>query len=126
MSATSEMEVRELNSALAADGQDITLRRFSGTTTRTNIDVQVRAFVRHYEAKELTPATVQGDTKIIMSPTEIIAAGWPGAEPPGAADARVPRRGDQVLVVGTPRQVQNAYPIYIDNDLVRIELQVRG
>jgi hypothetical protein len=38
----------------------------------------------------------------------------------------VPRKGDQVLVVGTPRNVESAYPIYIDNDLVRIELQVRG
>lgn len=120
------MEVRELNEALSIDGQDIVLRRFSGTTNRTNIDVQCRAFVRHYTAKELTPNTVQGDTLVIMSPSEIIAAGWPGTQPPSATDARVPRKGDQVIVAGTPRNVESGYPIYLDNDLVRIELQVRG
>ena len=127
MSKWSEMEVRELDVALAADGQDITLRRFIGTTNRTNIDVQCRAFVRLYTPQQLTPNTIQGDTKVILSPTEIIAAQWPGAgQTPTAADARVPRKGDQVIVAGTPRNVEAGYPIYLDDQLVRLELQVRG
>lgn len=126
-----QQEVIELDKSLVVDGEDIVLRRIVGSVNQTNVDVVCRAFVRRYQAKELIPGSIiQGDSHIIMSPTQIIAAQWPGGEPVVASDAaldrRVPRKGDKVIVQGKPRNIETAEPIYIDTDLVRLELSVRG
>jgi hypothetical protein len=119
------MEIQELDRSLAADGEDFTLRRVTGTTSQTNTDVTCRGLVRAYTPEELTPTVIQGDSRIILSPTQIEAASWPGVSA-GALDARVPRRGDKALVQGRVRNIEAAAPIYLDGILVRIELQVRG
>jgi hypothetical protein len=130
MSRVSLMEIAQLDSALADAGEDFVLRRVNGVTNQTNVDVTCRGFIRAFGTDELTTNIIQGDTKIIFSPTQIIAAAWPGGPPPtGAAaaqDPRVPRRGDKAIVQGRVMNIQDSSPIYIDNVLVRIELQVRG
>jgi hypothetical protein len=130
MSRVSLMEIAQLDSALADAGEDFVLRRVIGTTNQTNVDVTCRGFIRSYGPEELTTNIIQGDSRIILSPTQINAASWPGAAPPvefGAAqDPRVPRRGDKAVVQGRVMNIQNTSPIYVDNVLVRIELQIRG
>jgi len=125
-----QFEIAQLDLSLAVDGEDFTLRRVTGTVSPSNTDVSCRGFIRAYGPEELTVAIIQGDSKIIMSPTQIIAGSWPGGTPPNgpnaALDARVPRRGDKAVVQGKIMNIQDANPIYLDNVLIRIELAVRG
>lgn len=120
----------DLDQFLAADGQDVILRRLTGTTNQVAVDCPCRAFVRGYQPKELAGGIIQGDTHVILSATDIIRAQWPGGQPvtspPGATDPRVPRKGDKVIIEGKTRNVEYAEPIYVANILHRINLQVRG
>ena len=115
--------IASLDRQLAAHGQDITLRRVGSP----NVDATVRAFVREYKARELTEEVVQGDTEVVVSPTSVLAASWPGAlAQSDGTDIRVPRKGDKVIIAGRLRTVQAPAPVYIGATLVRINLQVRG
>jgi hypothetical protein len=46
--------------------------------------------------------------------------------PPATSDPRVQRTNDRVVVAGKVRNVQSATPIYIDGELVRIDVEVLG
>lgn len=121
--------IARLDGSLARVGEDVVLRRntLGPGGVQIPFDATVRAQVRGYEPAELTAAVIQGDSRVILSPTQIEQAGWPGATAaPVTGDRRVPRRGDVVLVQGTPRHVFAAAPKYVGGVLVRIELQVRG
>lgn len=120
----------DLDQMLRSDGQQVTLRRVTGTTNQVSVDCQCWAFVRNYNASELAGAIIQGDSAVILSATDIIAAQWPGGQavtnPPGVSDPRVPRATDRVIIEGRARAVISAEPIYIGGELHRVNLQVRG
>ncbi len=120
----------DLDQFLAADGQDVILRRITGTTNQVAVDCPCRAFVRGYQPKELAGGIIQGDTHVILSATDIIRAQWPGGEavtnPPAATDPRVPRKGDRVIIEGKARTVEYASPTSVNGILHRIDLTVRG
>lgn len=123
--------IERLDRALEKNGQDVVLRRTVGSASQVNIDVTCRAMVRDYAPQELVGQIIQGDSHVIISPTQITAAQWPGgqpiASPPVQTDPRVPRPNqDKVIVAGRLRNVQAATPIYVVGELVRIEMQVRG
>lgn len=124
------MHHTDLDRKLRSRGQDVILRRITGTTNQANVDCTCRALVRGYRADELAGGIIQGDSLVILSATDIIAAQWPGGQavtsPPGVNDPRVPRKGDKVIVEGRIRNVEAADPIYVAGDLHRINLQVRG
>lgn len=107
--------IAALDRGLAAAGQDITLRRTTGTQL-IPLDVACRAVVRDYAPAELVGEIQQGDTRVILSPSEMTNAQWPWP----------PRAGDFVVIAGRLRAVRAAPPFYVDNVLVRVELQVRG
>lgn len=122
-------EVAALDNALARAGEDIILRRIYGQAPRTNnVDVTVRAAVRAFQPNELLGGIMQTDNKIIISPTDIAKAGWPGGELPSAtvADPKLPRITDRVIVQGRVRTILVVQPIYVEDDLVRIEMRVLG
>lgn len=122
-----QFEIEQLDLSLEVDGEDFVLRRVVSTSSPPNIDVTCRGFIRGYMAEELTTTIIQGDSKIIMSPTQITDSDWPyPSSPTGDLDTRVPRRGDKAIIQGKPRNIETASPIYLANALVRIELQVRG
>jgi hypothetical protein len=128
VSATSDYEIRELDKSLAVDGEDIELQRLIGTQL-IPIKVTCRAFVRGYAAVDLIAGIVQRQRKVIMSPTQIIRAGWPGpnsSATPTNQDRRIPRKGDRVIVGGGACTVEEAGGINIDGGLVRIEMRVLG
>ena len=129
MASSGEDELSELDAALAADGQDVVLRRVVGTSSPVNYDCVCRAFVRGYTPQEMAGMIIQGDSKVIISSTQIDANAWPGDAIPASEaslDRRVPRRGDKLVVAGRVRNIENASPIYIGNVLVRVDMQVRG
>lgn len=125
-------EIAELDKSLAEDGEDIILRRVVGATNQAFIDVTCRAFVRGYAANELIGGITQQDSKVILSPTQINAANWPGGQPVSnaqfQADPRIPskNRGDKCVMGGRVRNVESATGIPIDGVLVRIEMRVLG
>ncbi|HTM78591.1 MAG TPA: hypothetical protein VL133_13300 [Devosia sp.] len=74
--------------------------------------VTVRGFVRGYKPEDLAGGGVkQADRKVILSPT-----GLPG----------VPAVNSKVRISGKTFNVEGSNPTRLNNELVRIELQVRG
>lgn len=126
--------IAALDSALATAGEDIILRRVVGTApNQVNIDVTCRARVDAASDTQLVAGIPATDLNIILSPTQINNAQWPGgsipALPPFNLDQRVPRAGptDKVLMRGQPpRAVAFSDPKFIDGELVRINLRVSG
>lgn len=117
-----------LNSQLAEHGEDIELQRLTGTQL-IPFKVTVRAFVRGYSADELIGGITQSDSRVILSPTEIEASGWPGPESPAGSttgDIRVPRKNDKAVIAGRKRNVESAVGIEVAGELVRIEMRVTG
>ena len=113
--------IAALDRQLRRHGHDAVLRRstWSGTT-RTTADVAVRIKLRGYAPDELVSGITQGDSEVVMSPTQINAAGWPSGAP------EPPKAGDTLVSAGRARAVIAAEPIYLGGELVRINLQVRG
>lgn len=122
--------IRALDYALAVAGQDILLRRVIGQGTNVqNIDVPLKALVRSYQPVELIGGIAQTDSKVIMSPTEIARAQWPGGEVQSGtvADPTLPRRNDKLIVDGRVRNVEVVNPIVMPGGVrVRIELRISG
>lgn len=123
-------EVAALDVALARAASFVTLRRQVGMAPNVaNIDLpNVPAAVRSYGATELVGDIKQTDSHVVISPTPIVKAQWPGGELPGAiaADPSLPRRNDQLVIAGRVRNIEVVDPIYIGFDLVRIEMRVSG
>ena len=63
---------------------------------------------------------------MIMSPTEIVNAQWPGGERPSltVADPTLPRMGDRLVVDGRQRTIEAVNPMTVNGELVRIELRI--
>lgn len=132
MSDASRREIEDLDATLASDGQTIKLRR-NISPKLIPVDVKCRAFVRGYGSSELIGGITQDQSEVTISPTEIIRQGWPGPWTPSAAepvrpetDRRVPRKGDQCVIAGRARNIEIVKPIYLDDELVRIDMRVLG
>lgn len=111
--------VADLDAALAEDGEDVILRRSSFG------DLTVRAFVRAVSPEQLAAGVKQDNSNVIISPTEIIAAGWPGTVSE-TEDTRVPKLSDKLVIAGRVRQIEFVAPIYVAGELVRMDIRVTG
>ena len=116
---------------LARNGEDVILTRntIGPNSVQIPVSVKVRAKVSGYQPQELIAGSgiVQGDVKIIISPTQIDAAQWPGTVPTNPkGDPRIPIAGDTFMVAGRTLTVKAAIPRRIDDVLVRMECQARG
>ncbi|WP_454917312.1 hypothetical protein [Xanthobacter sediminis] len=112
--------IAALNRQLRLHGQDVVLRRYIVVSgVRTPVDATVRASVRDFRPDELAGGIVQGDTQVVLSPSGIIAAAWPGPQD-------WPRIGDRVEIDGRERAVQAAPVVRMAGTVVRINMQVRG
>jgi hypothetical protein len=121
-----------LDAALLEAAEDIVLRRqVASGSNIANIDVTCRARVDTVNADEIAGTIAVSDLKIIMSPTEILAAQWPGGVPAypvsSASDVRIPRITDFVIARGKVRQVKMVDPKIIGADgWCRINMVVAG
>lgn len=112
--------IAALDRAIAANSQTVTLRRYVGLgPSRVPYDATVQAHVRGYAPAELVGGIMQGDVRVIVSPTPIIAQGWPGPQD-------WPRMGDKVVIGGREHNVEAAPPLLMAGEVVRIEIQARG
>lgn len=119
--------IADLDAELADDGEDIRLQRLTLGPGGQQIPFEVvcRAFVRGYDPQELVGGITQTDSRVIMSPTQIIAHQWTSGAT-GNQDKRVPIKGNRAFIAGKPRNVEAAMGKYVDGELVRIEMRVLG
>ena len=124
---TPQDAIQALDVALVMSGQDIDLTRFVAPS-RTPVTVTCRAKVKNGDVVQSEGAfgKFQASFLVILSPTPIDAAGWPGVPATNGFDPRIPVNGDQMLINGHVRTVQVARGIYLANALVRIEAQALG
>lgn len=120
----------DLDASLARTGEDIILRRMiSGAAVDLN---PCRASVRlANEPDHLVSGTTQDDLRIVISPTQILAANWPAGAPAAPAapfnyDIHMPKMGDTVIVKGKKYRVENSEPIMVNGVVVRIVLITKG
>lgn len=115
---TPEAAIGALDRQLAIHGEDILLRRETkgAGTLLIPFDCGVRAKVRDYTAAELVGELQQGDSQVILSPSEMTDRQWPAP----------PRKGDKVVIKGKVRAVMNVVPFDIGGTVARYELSVRG
>lgn len=120
MNAIAKRAIKALDRALGKVGQTVTLQR-PGAGAVVVAEATVKAVIHNYAPAELVGGIIQGDSRVILSPTGIVAANWPsaGGDP-------VPRKGDRLSAAGRGRVVESATPFRVGDDLVRIELLVRG
>lgn len=113
-------EIDALDRALARVGEDVVLRR---VTSGSNVDVTCRARVRSPAVQEIAAGYQQDDSLVILSPTQILAAGWPGD---GSMIRGGGPNGDQVKIAGRFRRVELADNIKVGGVWVRSNLRVVG
>jgi hypothetical protein len=124
--------ISDLDDALRENGEDIILRRIVGTKNVLNNDVTVRAMVRRVgrDIETLVAGVKHDDLEVVMSPTQILEAQWPGGVIPRAApfnpDEQMPRRGDRLIVKGRIYRVEAADHLTVGGEVVRIELLTLG
>lgn len=125
--------IASLDAALAAAGEDAVLRRVVGTGSNVvNVDCDVRIAFREYQGEEIVGGINVGDAEVILSPTPILQAQWPG----GAADLTTyprspwaPKQGDRIVRKATGRTHTVKLPPKLrapTGEIVRIELTVSG
>jgi hypothetical protein len=124
------------NALLQGKREDIILRRTVGSApNQINVDVACIAAVDAMTAEQLAAGIPATELNVILSPTQINNAQWPGghvpALPPFNLDQRVPRAGvtDKVLLVTrgeAPRSVTFSDPKFVSGELVRINLRISG
>lgn len=120
--------VAALDSALAANSEEVKLRRPAGTDNQIFVEVTFRAAVDLQSNKDLVSGNAQDEFHCIFSPTEINRQQWPGGQLPGGTeDPRIPskNKGDEAYIQGDWRAVQRGKGFYPEG-LVRIEMWAVG
>jgi hypothetical protein len=121
--ANADAAIAALDDALAEAGQDVVLRRVVGAT---NIDVKCRASVRNWRLKEeqIEGGVATSVKIIVISPTDVAKAQWPGGSLPGqTVDPSIPRRNDKLIFDGRVHNVEAVAPYTLGNQTVRYELE---
>ena len=130
--------IATLDAQLSRNGQVVTLRRTAMSPSGSPVvcDASCLARVRDYRPHESLPGTglQQGDSHVVISPTAIDKARWPGPEVllsggrPSGLDPRLPQasRGDKIIIRGRARSVIACVPTYLQDALVRLDVTVRG
>jgi hypothetical protein len=116
----------QLNRKIAREGEAVTLAKPVGTgPTQTFIYGTVPAIVKPMTEQQLVGAVAQLSFMIIMSPTYLVASGWPQQTSP-LPPWRFPLLTDKIVLRGIQRAITRAVPIYIKAECVRIELLATG
>ncbi|MBO9631207.1 MAG: hypothetical protein J7516_17525, partial [Shinella sp.] len=118
-----------LDRQLAKHGEDIVITRI---VKRGGVNVAetvtCRAFVKSVSADEIAGKIMAEDLKVIISPTQILDAGWPGTDENIIAgnnvDQRIPKSSDKVTVQGRPREIRAPKPKLMNGVWVRSDMVV--
>lgn len=116
--------IEQLDAFLAEEGEDVVLLR---ETDDGSVAAQVtcRARVDRATVNQVAAGIKPSDFNLIISPTPLLAAGWPDGNPVNITP--IENGPDKVALRGHPRRtVAWADDKRIDNQVVRINLRVTG
>jgi hypothetical protein len=125
---TPEQALSALDRTLEQHGERVILRRLTGAAPQAWFDAPVRARVAEARPTELAGQTVQMLREVVISPTALVRAGWPGpvAEPGPPGTAFLPRSNDRVVIDGVEQAIEAVDVRRIGDVPVRINLAVHG
>lgn len=130
--------IAALDNALAANSEEVILRRPYGIGTNQRfVAVTVRIKLTGWFPRssrggaEISAGITQDFYEFVMSPTQINEAQWPGGTsprlPPFNIDQRVPRAdADQFIIRGRVRAILFVDPVFVNDELVRINGRLEG
>lgn len=129
MITEADQALRDLDDELAATGETIALRKKYG-----KFFVECRTLAKFAERQSidvaaLVPGDRQKDQLLIVSPSGIIRANWPGPQQlplASRSDKHIPQSGVTIISSRGTLTVQQPGPIYIGTTLVRINVLARG
>ncbi len=127
-----EETIAALDQALEDAGEDIVLYRQTGSGNNVvRSSVTCRAKVTAVSVAEIAAGITQTELNVVLSPTQIDQAQWPGGtlrgSPPYDVDPRIPILAkDHVIARKKDRAVTFVDPQFVDGVLVRINLRVSG
>lgn len=107
--------ISALDRGLQVSGEDVVLRRKTGTQAAA-LDVTVRAALRGWTPAAEPGFATQGETLATLSPTEMQRRQW----------SWPPAPGDTLVTRGIERRVRGVNNVRIGGELVRIELAIIG
>ncbi len=106
-----------LDRALSRAGQAVQIQRPGGSTDPTHFSATA-------ECTAQVRGTGIGTSAIIVSPTDLTnSSTWPEQNPPAVGDPLLPRKTDKIFVNGLQRTIENVHPRYVDNVLIRIDIE---
>jgi len=118
---TPAQAISMLDRQLAKHGEDIVLSR--QVEGGASIDVTCRARPDTLDNEKISAGLRGSDVHLIISPTQIIRAGWPDGNP--AHRIPVANGDDKVIMVGEPpRTIAFVDPQTINGVVVRINLRI--
>jgi len=124
-------ELLDLDQALLEDGSEsaILRRLFGVPPSETIAEVTVRAKIVTNAQTELIGSTHQEAIAIIISPTQINAAQWPGSAQSGVSASSLPQPNDVIKRLANGREyvISMVDPVYLMDgavsQLVRINMK---
>ena len=123
--------VARLDRQLRLHGEPITIRHQIAAVPRHQ--VQTRGIVKTFGRERLIGSITQTNYMIIVSPTDLRRAGFPGAEPEKIAngtlpveDPILPDTSGSIWFRGRTTAIQGVDAIYDGDEIVRIEIKVTG
>lgn len=129
--------LQRLDREIRLRGERVQLVRTVGTglNAQSRVKANIRGIVQTFGTEQLVGAITQVNYIVVISPTHLRRAGWPGAIaaaiPSGTQsnlDPNVPTKTPATDIVfrGTSKAVTNVDTIYDGDEPVRIELRVLG
>jgi hypothetical protein len=124
-----------LDRFLKRHGEPVWLQRQVGTAGAiTRVRVEIKAWVKSMMEDQMIASITQQNYMVIVSPTELFKAKWPGGQPPSpdtfgiidASDRRIPETTDAIYIRGKPRTIKNVQPVFDGGSCIRIELNCVG
>lgn len=124
---------------IARHGEPMELVRTVGTSTRTTNRVNCRGIVKTFGVEQLIGGLTQTNYLVILSPTDLRKAQWPGGRGPATVaggnlpsgttppkDYVIPMISDSVVFRNKSNAIGTVNAIYDGDELIRIELKVTG
>jgi hypothetical protein len=123
--------ISRLDAALSRRGEDVVLSRIvKRGASNVTVTVTCRARVTAVSAKKIAGTITQTDLEVILSPTQLLAAGFPGQDDNTPAGSQVPqaypRITDSLNVQGKSRAAKQVNNRVVGGVWVRTEIVVAG
>jgi hypothetical protein len=110
--------IANLDRALGRAGQSVQIQRPGGAVNNPTV------FSATADCRAQVVASGVGTSAITVSPTDLLnSPTWPEQDAPAIGDALLPRKTDKIFVNGLQRTIQNVHPRYIDDVLIRVDIE---